>query len=92
MSENASKPSNIGLEIYFDATADTPRYSKDEIAARVATFIAATMDAANVRVEVHGSWLNYTAAYHAERRAHEVREAAKQRDPFAGSPESDALN
>lgn len=73
--------SRINLSIEFEATAGTPRMSAEEIGVRIATFIAATMDAAGVHVNIDSAFLNYTAAYEAD------RFAAGQ-----GNPDTDALN
>lgn len=59
--------SNIGLEIRFDATENTPRFSAQDIANFVATEMAQALKLENVKVEAHGSFLNYAKPYRAEK-------------------------
>ena len=75
---------NINLAVTFDSTADTDRLRAIEIAGLVRTFLAVQMDAANVKVEVHGAALNYAEAYEQDR-----DEAGA--NPF-GNPATDGLN
>ena len=70
---------NINLAVTFDSTADTPRIRALEIAERVRNYLAVELEAANLRVEVHGAALNFEEGY--------------QRDLDAfGNAAKDALN
>jgi len=73
MSDNKS---NINLAIRFEASEDTPRWSAQEIAAKVANLFGGSMMANGVEVEVHGSFLNYEKPYKAEK----AKRAAGSRD------------
>jgi hypothetical protein len=81
----ANRESALNLQIRFRATAETPRYSAAEIARRVKNFIEVEMDAAEVQIEIDGSFLDYNEPYQAEK-------ATRVRDPFAGNKRTDALN
>lgn len=76
--------SEVVLNIRYFATADTPRVNGAEIARLVGNFLAVQLDAAGVRVEPDSSAISNVVQYEAEK--------VKQRDPFAGSRETDALN
>lgn len=80
---------NINLAVTFDSTADTDRLRAVQIAERVRNFLAVELDAANMRVEVHGAALNYTEAYRAARDESIV---AERQYPSLGNPEKDWSN
>jgi hypothetical protein len=90
MSDNKS---NINLEISFEASADTPRWSAQEIAAKVAAVFTGQMMANGVTVKVHGSFLNYSLAFAREK----AELAAGRRSNFnddvpLGNPAKDRNN
>lgn len=91
---------NINLAVTFESTADTDRLRALEIAGLVRRFIQVQMDAANVKVEVHGAMLNYAEAWEQARDeqypnqgfAEGVADTFNANRPGFGNPDTDKLN
>jgi hypothetical protein len=65
--------SRVNLTLEFEPTGDTPRLRAQEIADRIATFVAATMDTAGTTAQVQSAFLDYKVPYEAERAAFEAQ-------------------